>query len=65
MAIVADRARPEAGLDRRLTTPTRNNAGTPVGALTPAFNGELVMDTTNHVLWQAVGTANTAWMRVV
>lgn len=50
--------------DNKLEQPSRNNAGTPVAALTPAFPGELVMDTTNGILYRGVGTTNTNWMRV-
>ena len=50
------------GADRKLSKPTRSNAGTPVSSLTPAFPGEVVLDTTNRVLWRAIGTANTDWM---
>lgn len=39
----------------------RNNAGSPVGAVTPAYVGELIFDTTNRVLFRAHGTANTEW----
>lgn len=53
------------GIDPKLTKPTRNNAGTPVASLTPAFPGELVMDTTNRVLWRATGTTSSDWMTVV
>lgn len=52
------------GVDSKLAKPTRNNAGTPVASLTPAFPGEVVMDTTNFQLWRATGTANTDWMTI-
>ncbi len=53
------------GTDPKLNKPTRSNAGTPVGSLTPAFSGEIVLDTTNRVLWRGTGTsANTEWMPI-
>ena len=64
MAIVVDKAAPFGRPDYPLCTPSRNNAGTPVASLTPAFPGEIVMDTTNRVLWRAVGPANTNWIVV-
>lgn len=51
--------------DPKLTKPTRSNAGSPVSSLTPAFAGEIVLDTTNRILWRGTGTsANTEWMPV-
>lgn len=52
---------PRTGL---LSTPNRSNAGSPVSALTPQFPGELVVDTTNRLLWRACGTTTTDWMPV-
>lgn len=48
--------------DPNYSTPNRNNAGSPVGSVTPQYVGELVQDTTNRVVWRATGTANTAWV---
>lgn len=39
----------------------RSNAGSPSGVLTPDRVGEWVLDTTNKVIYDAVGTANTDW----
>lgn len=64
MAIVENKGIAGGSLDTRLTTPTRTNAGTPVAALTPAFPGEIVFDSTNRILWQATGTTNAHWMPV-
>lgn len=64
MAIVANLANIGTPVDQRLCTPNRQNAGTPIGALTPLFSGELVFDTTNARLFQAIGTANTDWLHV-
>lgn len=50
--------------DRKLVTPTRVNAGTPIASLTPAFVGEIVYDTTNGITYRGTGTtANTQWIR--
>jgi hypothetical protein len=61
MAIVTDRANPDNGTFPPLTTPNRSNAGTPNGAITPEFVGEIIFDTTNKVRWKATGAANTDW----
>jgi hypothetical protein len=53
------------GVDNPLSKPNRQNAGSPVGSLTPAFSGELVFDTTNRMLFTATGVSNTSWMPVV
>jgi hypothetical protein len=67
MATVVNNGYPDrtdgARLDRSFCIPNRNNAGTPVGALTPQFSGELVLDTTNGIVYKGMGTtANTQWM---
>ena len=49
-------------LDTKMETPNRSNAGTPVGALTPLYSGEIVLDTTNFQLWIAFGTSTNDWM---
>lgn len=64
MAIVPNLANIDAAssqLDNRLSSPTRSNAGSPVGSLTPAFAGEIVHDTTNRILYVAVGVSNNDW----
>lgn len=63
MAIVVNKAG-HGVVDKQLCTPSRNNAGTPIATLTPAFLGEIVMDTTNRVLWRAVGATNNNWVVV-
>lgn len=40
----------------------RTEAGTPVGALTPKFIGEEVLDTANSVFYKAYGTLDTEWV---
>lgn len=51
-----------SGVDRHFARANRNNAGSPVGSVVPQYTGEIVLDTTNRVLWIATGTANTNWM---
>ena len=50
------------GSDDELEKPNRNNAGSPVGSITPNYPGEIVLDTTNFLNWEAAGTANTDWV---
>ena len=69
MAIVSDLsgnfpASLPTGVDVRLSSVTRNNVGTPIGALTPAFPGEIVLDTLSVQLYRATGTSNTSWTPV-
>jgi hypothetical protein len=69
MAIVADLSgnHPPSlptGIDTRLSAPNRQNAGSPLSALTPLYSGELVLDTTNAQLYIGTGTTNTSWVPV-
>jgi hypothetical protein len=43
----------------------RTNAGTPVSALTPEFQGERVYDTSNAKTYVAFGTAITQWREIL
>lgn len=64
MAIVENRAFTDAAssqLDNKLSTPSRNNAGTPIGVLTPTFAGELITDTTNSIIFVATGLGVNDW----
>ena len=61
MAIVADKSGNNP-LDKSFTKYNRTNAGEPNGSVTPQFAGEIVLDTTNNVLWKAMGIANSAWV---
>lgn len=47
--------------DNPLTKQNTLNAGDPVGAVTPNFVGEILHDTTNNVMYRAVGTTNNDW----
>jgi hypothetical protein len=48
--------------DQAFNSASRSNGGEPNGSLTPAFVGEIVLDTTNNMLWKAVNVANTDWV---
>jgi hypothetical protein len=63
MATVPDKSG-NTRLDKKYSHPNRNNAGTPIGALVPAYPNELVLDTTNFLLWRAIGTTNANWIPV-
>lgn len=62
MAIVVDKARPGQPVDQPWNSPRRTNAGEPNGILTPAYAGEIVLDTTLNALWKSVGLANNTWV---
>lgn len=64
MAIVVDKARPELGTDQNWNSWNRTNAGEPNGTLTPEFVGELAKDTTNNVLWKAIGPGINDWVQM-
>ena len=63
MATVADRSgvNPIYG---SFVNANRNNAGEPNGSLTPQYAGEIVLDTTNNVLWKSLTLANSSWVAV-
>lgn len=61
MAIVANKNGTEP-LDKSFCFYNRTNAGEPNGVLTPAFAGEIVLDTNNNCLWRAVGVTNNTWV---
>lgn len=61
MATVAEKGGNQP-LDRSYVNYTRANAGEPNGSLTPAFVGEIVLDTTNNALWKSMGVANNTWV---
>ena len=70
MAIVPDLsgnfpASLQNGVDTRLASVSRNNNGSPIGTLTPAFSGELVLDTTLVQIYRATGLTNLHWTPVV
>lgn len=62
MAIVENKAAPDISTDPSYCTYTRTNAGEPNGSVTPAFVGEMVLDTTNNILWKSLSAANTSWV---
>lgn len=61
MAIVKNKAVMGSIVDPSFCTPNRYNAGSPAGALLPAYGGEIVMDTTNDVRWKAHGDTINDW----
>lgn len=63
MATVVDKSGNSRN-DRKLCVANRSNAGAPSGTLTPLYPGEIVVDTTNRVLWRGIGTANTSWQPI-
>lgn len=62
MAIVPNLAEPGGPIDLKYSSYSRESAGTPNASLTPAFTGEIVLDTTNAVLWQAKDLTNDSWV---
>ena len=47
--------------DSELGSVSRNLAATPIGATTPNFSGEIVVDTTNEQAYRATGTTSADW----
>jgi hypothetical protein len=62
MAIVSNLARPGELPDHSFDSYSRTNAGEPNASVTPAFAGEIILDTTNNCLWKALGVGNTTWV---
>lgn len=54
----------QGNVDRKLTTPNRKNAGTPLASLTPLYAGEIVEDTATGFLWYAIDLTTTGWVAV-
>lgn len=54
---------PIGSADNKLAHPNRSNAGSPAGSVTVAYPGELLLDTTNNILWRGYGTG-TDWQPV-
>lgn len=61
MAIVPDLSG-NSVLDEPWTTFNRKVAGEPNGSTVPLYAGEIVLDTTNNVLWKSMDPTNTAWV---
>jgi hypothetical protein len=65
MATVADLSgnRPNNAplVDVTYSKANRTNAGTPIGSLVPLYPGEIVLDSTNRLLWRAIGITNANW----
>jgi hypothetical protein len=62
MAIVANLADPGGQVDKSYENYNRTNAGEPNASVTPEFAGEIILDTTNNVLWKALGVGNDTWV---
>jgi len=62
MAIIRNIARQTNFIDPNYCTHSRTNAGEPNASLTPAFAGEIVLDTTNNCYWKAMDITNTSWV---
>lgn len=62
MARAENKATPGVAADRSYVNYSRTNAGEPNASITPAFAGEIVLDTTNNCLWKAMGIANNTWV---
>lgn len=62
MAIVANKADPGYPIDRNYCSYNRTNAGEPNGSITPQYVDEMILDTTNNILWKALSTANSSWV---
>lgn len=54
-----------SGVDQAFANANRTNAGTPVAVLTPAYSGEIVLDTANNTYWRAGNLTNTSWVQTV
>ena len=66
MATVINKGNTAMGVDRPYCSPNRVNAGTPIGAVTPLYGGEIVHDITNGGMYVAmprpgIALANTDW----
>lgn len=62
MAIVQNKARPGDGTDLAYNSYNRTNAGEPNASITPLFVGEMILDTTNNILWKSLSMANSSWV---
>lgn len=63
MAIVLDKGTGKIDIGS-YKTHTRSNAGEPNGVVTPAFAGEIILDTTNNRRWKATGLTNGTWVAI-
>ena len=61
MAIVHNRSG-NSPLDVPWTTFNRKVTAEPNAATVPLYSGEIVIDTTNNVLWKAMSTTNDCWV---
>lgn len=64
MATVIDKGNIDSVLDKPLTKYNRTVADDPNQSETPQFSGEIVLDLTSNVLWQAQSVANNTWVQI-
>lgn len=62
MAIVANKGNPTEPLDPAYCSANRTNGGEPNGGVTPLFVGEMILDTTNNILWKSLSLTNNSWV---
>lgn len=62
MATVRDLADETSFTDKSLVEPSIENAGNPNGSVTPEFSGQILLDTTNNMLWRATDLSNDSWV---
>lgn len=62
MAIVANKGNTGEPIDPTYCGANRTNAGEPNGTITPVYAGEMILDTTNNILWKSLSLANSSWV---
>lgn len=62
MATVVDLSGNGGPVDYSLVKHNRINAGNPNASVTPLFSGEIILDSTNDMYWQAMGITNNEWI---
>jgi hypothetical protein len=60
MATVPDKSG-NTKLDKKLSSPNRFVAASPVGTLVPMYAGEMVLDSTTGTIYYALGLTNSSW----
>jgi hypothetical protein len=54
-----------SAVDRNYANSNRTYAGTPNSVLTPAYSGEIMLDTVSGSYWRAGNLTNTSWVQTV
>lgn len=65
MPIVRDKADYMGRIDMPYQSANRKVTATPVGSLVPAYQNELIVDTTARQWWRATDLTNTGWVNVL